>query len=69
MSELKRVEVRHGRIQPDAMRALIEEYIARDGTFHGRIELPMDQKADMVLKQLRSGGAVVVFSILLLPEI
>ncbi len=34
-----------------------------DGTFHGRIELPLDRKVDMVLKQLMSGDAVVVWDL------
>ncbi len=63
MPELKRVEVPYGRIEPQALRALIEEYISRDGTFYGKIELPLDQKVDMVLKQLRSGDTVVVWDL------
>ncbi|MCP4749858.1 MAG: YheU family protein [Proteobacteria bacterium] len=60
---MKRVEVPFSRIEPDALKALIEEYITRDGTFYGRIELPMDRKVDMVLKQLRSGDVVVVWDL------
>ncbi|MCP4756682.1 MAG: YheU family protein [Proteobacteria bacterium] len=60
---MKRVEVPYNRIDPAALRALIEEYISRDGTFYGRIELSMDQKVDMVLKQLRSGDAIITWDL------
>jgi uncharacterized protein len=58
------IEVPFEKIDPDALRSLIEEYIERDGTFYGEeVELAMDQKVGMVLGQLRSGKAVIVWDL------
>ncbi len=49
----------YGRIAPDALRAMIEEYITRDGTFYGKVEMSMEHKVDTILAQLKSGEAAV----------
>ncbi len=55
------VEVPFEQIEPDILRALVEEFITRDGTFYGKKEMSMDQKVDMVMGQLKTGDAVITW--------
>ena len=59
------VEVPHEQIELSALRRLIEEFIERDGTFYGEVELSMDEKVDMVIEQLKSGEAVITWDLYL----
>lgn len=59
----RRIEVPYDQIAPETLRALIEEYITRDGTFYGNIEMPMNQKIDMVINQLKSGEATITWDL------
>ena len=62
---IKKVEVPLEQIEPDTLRALVEEYITRDGTFYGKVEMPMDQKIDMVIRQLETGEAYITWDLYL----
>ncbi|MBU2510227.1 YheU family protein [bacterium] len=57
------IEVPYEKIDPEALRKLIEEFIEREGTFYGVSELPMDQKVDIVLRQLEEGKAVITWDL------
>ncbi len=59
----KSVEVPFEKINPEVLRFLVEEYITRDGTFYGNKEMPMEQKIDMVIDQLKLGEAVVTWDL------
>lgn len=59
----RRIEVPYDQIDPETLRALVEEYITRDGTFYGNKEMPMDQKIDMVIDQLKSGEATITWDL------
>lgn len=61
----KRVEVPYDQIDPDTLRALVEEYITRDGTFYGNKEMPMDHKIDMVINQLKTGETTITWDLYL----
>lgn len=49
------------RLSADALRGLIEDYVTRDGTDYGEVELSLEQKAGAALRQLRSGEVVIVY--------
>ncbi|MBU2645355.1 YheU family protein [bacterium] len=59
----RRIEVPYDQIEPETLRALIEEYTTRDGTFYGNKEMPMDQKIDMVIRQLETGEATITWDL------
>jgi len=42
---------------------MIEEYITRDGTFYGNIEMAMQDKVNMVIKQLKSGESTITWDL------
>jgi len=48
-------------LQADTLRALIEEFVTRDGAVQGHHDTPMDQKIALVMKQLKSGEVAIVF--------
>ncbi len=56
-------EVPYEKINPEALRNLIAEYIERDGTFYGESELPMDQRVDVIIEQLRSRKAAITWDL------
>ena len=44
-----------------ALRGVVEEFVTRDGTDYGEVEVPLEIKRNQVLDQLKSGKAVLVF--------
>jgi len=55
------VEIPHDSLQPDTLRAVIEEFITRAGTDYGERERSLESKVADVMRQLKQGDAVVVF--------
>ena len=55
------VEVPYSSLNPDTLRALVEEFVTRDGTDYGAVERGLEEKIADVLAQLRSGEARLVF--------
>ena len=53
--------VPHDRLEPDVLGALIEEFVTRNGAVHGHTDTPTEQQVAAVLRQLKSGTAVIVF--------
>lgn len=49
-------------IEPDTLENLIREFVLREGTDYGAIEISLQDKVDQIRAQLESGEAVVVFS-------
>lgn len=49
-------------IAPETLENLIREFVLREGTDYGAIEVSLQSKIDQIKKQLESGDAVVVFS-------
>ncbi|KOO16148.1 YheU family protein [Vibrio ouci] len=49
-------------IDPDTLDNLIKEFVLREGTDYGAVEISLQSKIDQIKKQLESGDAVVVFS-------
>ena len=57
------VEVDYREVSPEALRALIEEFITREGTDYGLVEKTLGQKVRDVARQLESGEARLTFDL------
>lgn len=55
------VKIPYDQLSPEALQGVIEEFVTRDGTDYGEIEIPLETKVAQVLTQLKSGKAVIVF--------
>ncbi|WP_318511973.1 YheU family protein [Photobacterium leiognathi] len=49
-------------IAPETLTNLIEQFVLREGTDYGETEMSLESKVHVVLNQLKSGEAVIVFS-------
>ncbi|MDC5855200.1 YheU family protein [Vibrio europaeus] len=49
-------------IEPATLENLIREFVLREGTDYGDVEVSLQEKVDQIHTQLESGEAVVVFS-------
>ena len=49
-------------IDPDTLDNLSREFVLREGTDYGELEISLQDKVDQIKNQLESGEAVVVFS-------
>jgi uncharacterized protein YheU (UPF0270 family) len=49
------------KLSPNALQAVIEEFISREGTDYGEIEVPMETKFRHVKYKLETGSAVLIF--------
>ena len=58
---MKAVKIPYTQLSPEALRGVIEEFVTRDGTDYGEIEVPLETKVAQVMAQIRSGKAVIVF--------
>jgi uncharacterized protein YheU (UPF0270 family) len=55
------IEIPLSRLDDDVLQSVIEEFITREGTDYGQLEISLAQKVAQVRKQLQQGLAVVVF--------
>lgn len=55
------IEVPLKELSADALQGVLEEFINRDGTDYGEIELTLSQKSQQLLQQWRRGEIVLVF--------
>lgn len=53
--------VPHEKLNPEALKGLIEEFVTRPGTDTGYTKKTLEQNVDMVMKQLKLGDVVVVY--------
>ena len=49
-------------VDPLTLENLIREFILREGTDYGDVEVSLDEKVEQVLLQLKSGEAAIVYS-------
>ncbi len=49
-------------ITPDTLENLIREFVLREGTDYGTVEVSLQEKIDQVKLLLEKGEAVIVFS-------
>jgi len=57
----KVVKVPYDQLSPETLEAVIEEFITREGTDYGEVEVPFEQKIERVKRQLEAGKALIVF--------
>ncbi len=55
------LEIPYQQLSDEALQGLVEEFITREGTDYGERELSLAAKVALVMSQLQSGKAVVVF--------
>ena len=55
------VKIPYDQLSPEALDGVIEEFVTRDGTDYGEVEVPLEIKIFQVLGQLKCGKAVIVF--------
>jgi len=55
------VKIPYDQLSSDALHGVIEEFVTRDGTDYGEVEILLETKISQVLAQLKSGKAVIVF--------
>jgi uncharacterized protein len=48
-------------LRPETLRAVVEEFVSREGTDYGPGEHSLDDKVEQVLRQLRRGEAQLSF--------
>jgi len=58
---LNAVKIPYDQLSPEALHGVVEEFVTRDGTDYGEVEVPLGTKVAQVLAQLKSGKAVIVF--------
>jgi uncharacterized protein YheU (UPF0270 family) len=56
------MEIPYERLSPDILKAVIEEFVLREGTEYGSVEFSLEQKVDSVRRQLRKGLVKIVFN-------
>ncbi|HCE2206741.1 TPA: YheU family protein [Vibrio parahaemolyticus] len=49
-------------IAPETLENLIREFVLREGTDYGAVEISLQNKIDQVKTQIEKGEAVIVFS-------
>jgi uncharacterized protein len=48
-------------LQPETLRNVIENFVTREGTDYGAIEVSLETKIEQVMSQLKSGKAILVY--------
>jgi uncharacterized protein YheU (UPF0270 family) len=57
------IEIPPEQLSADVLQSVIEEFITREGTDYGMVELSLEQKVSKVKRQLESGKAVIAFDV------
>ena len=55
------IEIPAERLSAEVLRAVIEEFILREGTDYGSYEVSLDNKIDQVKGQLKIGDVLITF--------
>ncbi len=55
------VKIPYDQLSRDALLGVVEEFVTRDGTDYGEIEISLEKKINRVMAQLASGKAMIVF--------
>ncbi len=53
--------IQHDKLSPEALQALIEEFVTRDGTDTGYEKKSFENDVAMVKRQVKRGDAVIVY--------
>jgi uncharacterized protein YheU (UPF0270 family) len=55
------MEIPHQQLSPEALQTLVEEFVSRDGTDYGNVEISLEEKTAQVIRMLDKGDIVIVF--------
>lgn len=55
------IVISHDQLSPEALQGVIEDFISREGTDYGEVEVSLETKIAQVLNQLKSRKATIVF--------
>ncbi len=55
------MEIPYKKLEPEILRAVIVEYVTREGTDYGDQVYSLDEKVSSVRRQLEDGSARIVF--------
>lgn len=55
------VKIPYDQLSNEALQGVIEEFVTRDGTDYGEVQIPFGTKITQVLNQLKSKDAFIVF--------
>jgi uncharacterized protein len=55
------MKIPYEQLKTETLYALIEEFVSREGTEYGEYDIPMDEKVEQVLTQLKDGKVHIVF--------
>ncbi len=55
------VEVAYKELESTTLKKLVEEFIMREGTDYGAVEMDLDQKISLVINQLKNGDAALMW--------
>ena len=55
------VKIPHGQLSSEALTGLVEEFVTRESTDYGEVELSLETKLSQVYQQLNLGNAFIVF--------
>ncbi|MDX2465318.1 MAG: YheU family protein [Porticoccus sp.] len=55
------IDIPLGRLPPELLAAIIEEYICREGTDYGANEVSLETKIQQLKKQISRGDIVITF--------
>ncbi len=55
------VEIPPSSLSPEALRGVVEEFVTREGTDYGHHDYSLEQKMEMVFRQLERGDIAIVF--------
>ena len=61
VNETSMIEIPLSRLDEQLLQAVIEEFITREGTDYGHVDMSLAQKVAQVRKQLQQGVATIVF--------
>jgi len=55
------MEIPHQRLSPKTLQKIIEEFVLREGTDYGHVDVPLETKTAQIKKQLEKGVAKIIF--------
>ena len=51
----------YSQLSAEALQGIIEEFVTREGTDYGHLDISLDKKCQSVRTQLQTGAAVIVY--------
>ncbi|VAW84145.1 hypothetical protein MNBD_GAMMA18-897 [hydrothermal vent metagenome] len=52
----------HQQLSDDALYALTDEFVSRNGTDYGEVEISLQRKIEQVIRQIKAGEAFILYS-------